>query len=42
MNAGLFVFLFAGPTHLSRWRRTVKVFMRSAALAVIYPIEPKR
>src|SRR6266513_4098460 len=33
MNAGVFCFRRTN-THLSRWRRTVKGFMRSAALAV--------
>jgi hypothetical protein len=43
MNAGVFVFRDRGTnSHLSRWRRTVKVFMKSAALAVIYPVENNR
>src|SRR6266513_6107056 len=33
MNAGVFFFL-RNNTHLSRWRRTVKGFMRSAVLVV--------
>ncbi len=38
MNAGFFVFRGTN-SHLSRWRRTVKVFMKGAALAVIHPVE---
>src|SRR5437667_12901009 len=35
MNAGAFVFVRRTNSHPSRWRRTVKVFMRSAVLVVV-------
>ncbi len=41
MNAGAFCF-YRGTNYLSRRRRTVNKYMRSAALAVIYPVEAAR